>query len=136
MPTAVKQLRRFVLAIHSPGRASERLKNRLAQCGQQGCRRFVDFVTVCLQRCGRVRPRPGIAVLQAIARSLTRLLNRKPFQKQRMRLRQAVGERNHHQRPVPEIFVLVVLHQPGADAAGLPTYTRGKPASDSSPSKK
>ena len=36
-----------------------------------------------------------------------------------MRLRQAVGERNHHQRPVPEILVLVLLHQPGANTAGL-----------------
>lgn len=36
-----------------------------------------------------------------------------------MRLRHAVGQRDHHQRPVPEVFVLVVLHQPVADAAGL-----------------
>jgi len=36
-----------------------------------------------------------------------------------VRLRQAVGQRNHYQRPAPEVFVLVVLHQPIADAAGL-----------------
>ena len=36
-----------------------------------------------------------------------------------MRLRHAVGERNYHQNPVPEILALVVLHQPGANATGL-----------------
>ena len=36
-----------------------------------------------------------------------------------MRLRQTVGERDDHQRAVPEVFVLVVLHQPIAHVARL-----------------
>lgn len=36
-----------------------------------------------------------------------------------MRLRHAICQRDHHHHPVPEVLALVVLHQPGADAAGL-----------------
>lgn len=73
----------------------------------------------CFHQCGCVGPRTGAAVLQAVAPGLGGRLNSKPLQKLRVRLRHAVGERNHHQRPVPEVFVLVVLYQPVADAVGL-----------------
>lgn len=79
----------------------------------------MNFMAVRLQRRGRVGPRPGVAIFQTVAPSLGRLLNGKQFQKQCVCLRQAVGERNHHQRPIPEVFVLVVLHQPSANVAGL-----------------
>lgn len=36
-----------------------------------------------------------------------------------MRLRHAVGQRDHHQRPVPEVLVLVVLNEPRPAVAGL-----------------
>ena len=79
----------------------------------------MNLMAVRVQRRGRVGPRAGVAVLQAVAPGPVGLLNGKPLQKQRVRLRHAVGQRDHHQRSVPEVFVLVVLHQPGANAAGL-----------------
>jgi hypothetical protein len=64
----------------------------------------VDLVAVGLQRRGRVGARARVAVLQAVAPGLGGLTNGKPFQKQRMRLRHAVGKRHHRQRPVPKVF--------------------------------
>ena len=64
---------------------------------------------VGLQRRGGVGLRAGVAVLQAVAPGLGGLCNGEPLQKQRVRLRQAIGERDDHQRAVPKVFVLVVL---------------------------
>mgnify|MGYP007116873744 CR=1 FL=1 len=79
----------------------------------------MNLVAIGLQRRGGVRLRAGVAVLQAVAPGLGGLCYGKPLQKQRVRLRHAVGERDDHQRAVPEVFVLVVLYQPVAHVARL-----------------
>jgi hypothetical protein len=87
---------------------------------QAGGRSFVNLVVVRLQRGGRVRSCAGVAVLQAVAPGIGGLANSKPFQKPRVRLRHAVCVRDDHHRPVPEVFVLVVLHKP-SDHVAKPT---------------
>ena len=72
-PFAIKQLWRLGLAIHLLRRAGQRLKNRLAQCGDERGGGLENLVAVRLQRRRRVGPRPGVAVLQAVAPGLGRL---------------------------------------------------------------
>ncbi|MBK7280290.1 hypothetical protein [Candidatus Aalborgicola defluviihabitans] len=86
------------------GGVGQRLKDGLAQRGQQGGSGLVNLVAVGLQRRGGVGLRAGVAILQAVAPGLGGLCNGKPLQKQ---------------RAVPEVFVLVVLHQPIAHVARL-----------------
>ena len=74
------------------GGIGQRLKDGLAQRGKQGGGGFVNLVTVGLQWRGGVGLRAGVAVLQAVAPGLGGLCNGEPLQKQRVRLRLAVGE--------------------------------------------
>src|SRR5690606_22617980 len=80
---------------------------------------FVDFVAVRLERRRGVRASSGGTVLQLIAPGDLGLFEGQPFQEQRVRLGQAVGERYDHERTIPEVLRLVVLGDAPAHSAAL-----------------
>ena len=101
------------------GGIGDGVEDRVAEGGEQRAAGVEDLHAVGFEWRGGVRAGAGGAVLGDVAPGLAGGLDALPFQEQPVRLGEAAGARDQHQRALPEVLVLVVAGEALAQVAGL-----------------
>lgn len=95
------------------------VEQRVAEGGQEGARSVKDFMAVGFERGRGVCATRVVAIGRSVPASPLRLLEAVPFEKQRMRLGQALRLRHEHQRALPEVLLLIVVREARWHVTGL-----------------